>query len=608
MRTKYLLILLLLLLILPVSAEPLVKVEIFNNTYNESLTVLKPENWIKMTGGSDVPIPTMKFVYNGINSTQYTKGDKTVRITTNEIQRYEDYVVNYPFTKHPIYYEGDNVTAEIDGTKDIANETAYVYLVKTYPTQLKDALASAVDGDTQPLRDLLNGAVQNKTITLDTNGKATVSFDTLSPGDYVVVALLNSSSDKNVTFVSATVFEVLEHKSSLSVDSTIERSSKDEIKYLEGEFKILGGNDNAKYTYVAVLIRKDATVTFKLSSGGTKTTTNLTAKVGSASQEAELVKGFKIAGVGLKNVNATTIREWLNAFPSDTVGFSVDRGVTGTTYNFKILLKGMSDGEYYLYVAAWNTSNSSQRVVAFNWASVEIKTVTPPPPRHIGGGGGGYVISPPPKAEVTYSEALTIPANVEMKIEVPSTKAKEIGVLSVVIKVPERMTLDVVVSKLKSLPTGVPKPPTKDVYGYIDITFRKFGTNIEVEPSGYVVFKVSKSWLAEKGYDPKNVVLMEYRNGWKELKTELTGEDENNYYYKSEIGSFSVFAIAVKAVAPAVTPTPTPTVTPVKTPIETPTATAPPITPAQKPWWQIPGFEAVIAVVALAIVTLWRRR
>ncbi len=144
MRTKYLLILLLLLLILPVSAEPLVKVEIFNNTYYESLTVLKPENWIKMTGGSDVPIPTMKFVYNGINSTQYTKGDKTVRITTNEIQRYEDYVVNYPFTKHPIYYEGDNVTAEIDGTKDIANETAYVYLVKTYPTQLKDALASAV--------------------------------------------------------------------------------------------------------------------------------------------------------------------------------------------------------------------------------------------------------------------------------------------------------------------------------------------------------------------------------------------------------------------------------------------------------------------------------
>jgi len=341
MRTKYLLILLPLLLILPASAEPLVKVGISNNSYYENLTVLKPwdgGNWIKMTGGSEVKIPNIKMVYNGINSTQYTKDGKTIKITTNEIQKNQDYIVNYPFTKHPVYYQEDTVTAEILGTSDLAGKTAYVYLVRTYPTQLKNALASAVDGDTQPLRNLLNSAIKEEQVHLDANGDATVSFGSLSPGDYVVVALLNKSTDANVTFVSATAFEVLEHKSKLNVDTTITRSSKDEIKYLEGKFDILGGDDNAKYTYVAVLIRKDAEITLKLTSGGTKATTNLTAKVGSASQEAKLVEAFKVAGIGLNKINATTVKDWLNAFPSDTVGFSVDRGVTGKTYNFKTLL------------------------------------------------------------------------------------------------------------------------------------------------------------------------------------------------------------------------------------------------------------------------------
>jgi methanogen extracellular protein (TIGR04279 family)/PGF-pre-PGF domain-containing protein len=626
MRMRYLLILLMLLLILPASAEPLVKVKIFNSSYYESLTVLKPEddgNWIKMIGGSEVPIPSIKLVYNGINETQYTKGDKTINITTNEIRENQDYVVDYPFTTHSVYYRDDEVKAEILGTSDLAGKTVYVYLVKTYPTQLKDALASAVDGNTQPIRDLLNNAVQNKSVILDANGdNKSISFGTLSPGDYVVIVLLNSSNAPNVTFVSATAFEVLEHKSSLNVDTSITRSSKDEVKYLEGTFEILGGSDNAKYTYVAVLIKKDAEATVKLTSSGTKATTNLTVEVGSASEEAKLVEGFKVAGVGLNNINATTVEDWLKAFPSDTVSFSVNRGVTGKTYNFKIQLQGLSDGDYYLYVAAWNTSNSSQRVVAFNWASVKITTVTPSPSHRPsgggGGGGGGAVVALPPVApapvEATYSEAKTVYPNVEEKVQLPPTKAEATGVLAVVFKVRESMMLEIHVSKLKSLPSNVPKPPAKDVYGYIDITFRKYGTTIEVEPSGYIEFKVSKSWVTEKGYDPENIVLMKYHNGWKELKTELTNEDENYYYYKAETGSFSIFAIAVKPIkpTPTVTATTPPVVTPtVTTPVVTTTAITPTVTPTppvQTVYYAVAIIVIVVVVIGIAIALRKRRR
>lgn len=613
MRARNLLIsmlLLLPLLILPASAEPLVKVEIFNGSYYESLTVLKPGedgNWIKMAGGSEVAIPNIKMVYNGINSAQYTKGDKTIKITAYGIQEDEDYVVNYPFTKHSVYYQEDTVTAEILGASDLAGRTAYVYLVRTCPTQLRNALASAVDGDTQPLRNLLDNAIDNTTVTLDSDGDGAVSYGAIGPGDYVVVATLNASTENNITLISATAFEVLEHRSSLDADTSITRSSEEEVKYLEGEFEILGGGD-AKYTCVAVLIRKDAEVALKLTSDGTKATTNLTAKVGSAPQEAELVEGFKVAGVGLENVNATTIENWLSAFPPDTVGFSVDRGV-GKTYSFKILLKGLSDGDYHLYVAAWNSSNSSQRAVAFDWTSVKITTISPTPtpaprPPVVG-------VRPPPGVEVAHSELRTVSANVDVRFDLPPAKAELIGVLAVVFRVPESMTLEVRVSKLASLPAGVPGPPARDVYGYIDITFRKYGTDIEVEPAaGRIEFKVSKSWIAERGYDPATVVLMKYHEGWEELKTELAGEDEKNYYYRAEIGSSSVFAIAVKAVVPA-TPTPAPPVTPVATPTAAPTATPTP-TPAPKPWWRTPEFGAALAVAAALVVVVivwrWRRR
>ncbi len=710
MRTGYILILLSLLLILPASAKPLAKIEIFNNSHYESLTVLKPGddgNWIKMTGGSEVVIPNIKFVYNGINNTQYTKNNKTIKITTYGIQKNQDYVVDYPFTEHPVYYRGNTVSAEILGTSDLAGKTTYVYLVKTYPTQLKNALTSAIDGDTQPLRNLLNSAIQEISTTLNASGDANVSFGTLGPGDYVVAVLLNRSTDLNITFVSATAFEVLEYKSSLNV-SNITRSSVNDNVFLDGTFTIIGGSNSAKYTYIVALIRKEAySVEFRLESGGTKATTNLKAN------NATLVKSFKIGGVGLNKVNATTVYNWIkDAFPPNSV--SVEKGKKiGNTYEFSLPVSGLPDGEYYLSVAAWNSSNSSQKVVAFSQAIVKITTITTfgVSPTSIsktitrgssasvrliisntgnyelrelrlsasgniagwisfsqnyissipageskavtvrmsvpngagtgthtgkitltsenggskeipvsinvravvtgGGGGGGYVAPPPAQparpthVKAAYSEALTVPANVETKIELPPAKAKATGVLAVVIKVPEKMMLEVQVSKLKSLPSGVPKPPAKDVYEMLDIAFSKYGTGIKVEPSGYIEFKVSKSWIEKKSYDPAEIVLMEYHKGWEELKTEMTGEDMNYYYYKAEAGSFSIFAIAVKAVTPVVTPTPISTTTPVTAPTVTPTVTP---TPTPKPWWRIPGFETALAIAALAIIVLWRRK
>ena len=359
-----------------VSADPLVKVEIHNLTYYESFTILRPngtQNWIKMSGGTNITVPSMRLIYHGINTTTYTKGDKMINITTYGINKDEDYIVNYPFATHPIYYQTDSVTAQILGANDLASRTAYVYLIKTYPTELKNALSSAVDGNTQPLRNLLNNAISNTTITLNSSGDGAVSYGTLNPGDYVVVATLNSSTENNLTLISATAFEVLEHQSSLNANN-ISRSNVSDWVTLDGTFTISGGSSNSYYTYIAALINKTAfSVNLTLNSGGTKATTNLTAN------NAVLVDSFKIGGVGLNKVNATTVCNWIkDAFLPNTVSLGKEEKKKGITYDFSLPVKDLPDGDYYLNIAAWNSSNSSQRVVAFSQVLITISTVPTP--------------------------------------------------------------------------------------------------------------------------------------------------------------------------------------------------------------------------------------
>ena len=85
-------------------------------------------------------------------------------------------------------------------------------------------------------------------------------------------------------------------------------------------------------------------------------------------------------------------------------------------------------------------------------------------------------------------------------------------------------------------------------------------------------------------------------------------EDDKYYYYESTLPGFSYFAIAEKAVKPTPTCTPTPTQTPVVTPtkeiIETVTPT-PTVTQEEKKG--IPGFDIVLAILAIMAVYLSRR-
>ncbi|MDK2795567.1 MAG: hypothetical protein PWQ58_766, partial [Archaeoglobaceae archaeon] len=323
----------------------------------ESLAILK-DCWIELDGGKEVKIPAITFEYSGVPSANYTKNGKTVKINSSVG---ESYSVTYPYTSHRVYLDGDNVILNFNTT--LSNKQIYVYTLRTYPMQVKEAIEKALDGNTTFLKGLLERAYNNTTVNLNDTGKDSLTLYNVPAGDYVVVALENESSEASNTqasntLIAATAFTVLEHDSTLDVPRTITTG-----QYLEGYFNI-STSSTANYRYIVALVDESVTAKFKLTSDGTKATTNLMLN------NAKLVEGFKVAGVGLKNVNASKVVNLLNEAFGDKISVAEDK--SGKVYSFRLITEGLPAGKYLLYAAAWNLSNPSQRVVAFNWTEIEI--------------------------------------------------------------------------------------------------------------------------------------------------------------------------------------------------------------------------------------------
>ena len=246
-------------------------------------------------------------------------------------------------------------------------------------------------------------------------------------------------------------------------------------------------------------------------------------------------------------------------------------------------------------------------------------TVTSPPARRAGGGGGGggaAFIPPPLEAppEVKHVEARYFPANREVTFKPPSKIVEAADIIEVVIKPKETATVTFAISKAKSLPREIPKPPY-DTYEIFEIGLAKYGTTTRVDAEGKVKFRVSKSWLGERGYTEEQILLMKYTSNagkWVEVPAEVTGEDNSYVYYESTLSSFSVFAIVAKPslVIAETTPSPLPMTPsmgemPKETmPKETQPAKSTKITPEKR----TPGFDFLAAIAAMATLAISVRR
>jgi len=99
----------------------------------------------------------------------------------------------------------------------------------------------------------------------------------------------------------------------------------------------------------------------------------------------------------------------------------------------------------------------------------------------------------------------------------------------------------VIAEKLAEKPPELPEPPGL-VWAYHEININVPEDAIE---NAEINFWVLKEWLATQGASKESIRLLRFHEGgWKELPTEILGENATHVSYRARTPGFSVFAIA----------------------------------------------------------------
>jgi methanogen extracellular protein (TIGR04279 family) len=351
-----------------------------NVTFADHTSSPTDGNWIALKGGTSVKLPSpLTFGYHGINSTSYVSNGKAISITAN-VENNTDHIIEYPYGKHPMLtnVSGKNdLDIEFYGSQDFAGKAVDVYLIRTSPSSLKNAFDAAAKGDTSSFRNLLSSSYEislNK--SLNNSGDMSMSFGGVDAGDYVMFVLLNTSyltGANDLSILSATTFQVLEYDSIMSAPAMAAPNSTVLVSMS------LMNASNASYTYGALLVHKNAyRAAVRLEFNGTKAGTNLMIN------DADLIKGYKIADVGLSNVNKTIATDLIN----DIIGANNGTVTVKTTdkNSTSILLdtEELNNGNYVLIVGVYK---SGENLVAFGQSDVTISSGTSSQTSSSGGGG-----------------------------------------------------------------------------------------------------------------------------------------------------------------------------------------------------------------------------
>lgn len=248
-----------------------------------------------------------------------------------------------------------------------------------------------------------------------------------------------------------------------------------------------------------------------------------------------------------------------------------------------------------------------------SWTNLSVNTESEPSPPSGGGGGGGGGMPPAPSlvAPSEFSESIVkrFSSGEEIVIGMPSNIVA-MGITEIGAVYDQSSNLRVTVSKAL-IPSDVRKPKG-NVYTYFEVLFTDYFTSVKVEPTGYINFKLVKSDLNRA--DESDVQFLKWTGSkWNELSSEFVDEDEEYYYFRVNLDSFSLFAVTIQKEEtapsiPSIPSTPIPTKTPVVTPTISTTSPTPSITPT--PLWKSTEVIIVIAVILAAIAVLgyvaWR--
>lgn len=362
---------------LPINDEYFINIAIGDNeniTFAGHTDSETEGNWIVLKGGTSIKLPSpLTFGYHGINSTTFVSNGKTISVTAN-MENNTDYIVEYPYDKHPMF---TNVTGKNDlvidfyGSNYFAGKGVDVYLIRTSPSNLKNAVDDLSKGDSSYFRNLGSSSYAtslNK--LLDNKGDfKSMSFGKLDAGDYVIIILQNTSylpGANDLSILSATAFEVLEYDSIMSAPNNAAPDSTVIVSMSLTDASV------GSYTYGAILVHESAyKAAIMLESNGTKLGTDL------LMNGADLIKGFKVSGVGSSNFDSADATDIINDVIGANDGVVTFKTTDSNSTSILLDTDGLRRVNYVLLVGVYK---SGDNLVAFGQSDVTLSSGTPPSP------------------------------------------------------------------------------------------------------------------------------------------------------------------------------------------------------------------------------------
>jgi methanogen extracellular protein (TIGR04279 family) len=350
--------------------------------FADHINDLNTGNWVVLTGGTTVSLPTLTAEYSGVSSSSYTKAGNTVTLTSTFTSK----TVTYPLATHPIYRTGDTITANFKGENILSGGAVEFRLVGGSVEDWKQAYSDLLtNADMTKLRTLLGAPVVPPTSadpTFDINGDAAATYVAPAAGDYMLVVLreMNIPGTYVVAIYGMTPVEVIDWPLVTSAPTSVNVGDSFAVT-----FSLTGaGASPDSYRYGAVIISQSAyDLVARLQTTGELSATDLLLNGVLVAEGTGTIAGtpaINLVGFTLNSIDVDVVTtKTSQIFGSSNIAIGFSNPTTNPTGSVTITTgSGMPTGTYVLLMGVWEQGGN--KLVGVKTSTIILNSPPAPPP------------------------------------------------------------------------------------------------------------------------------------------------------------------------------------------------------------------------------------
>lgn len=298
-------------------------------------------NWISLSGGWEISIPSLSLFTDVFgNSSLVVNG-----VEVNVSSVYSSTSLEYPFSSHRVYIQGETVTAYYRGRPENSGDILTWRLIGGDLVDLTDAFNELAVGESMALKGLIsqkNTFYEKTGVSLNQVGDVSTSFSAPMPGSYVLVLLNETENPYSLTIYGFTLVNVADYRLEKTFDSTEIKTGSLFKLYLA----LLGSPQPATRSFGLFLIR-DSAYSFDLEYTNNPTGSLL------LNGETILDENGLTLGTDLDPQSAVHILR--NIFGEGNIAIGLSMETQQTEALVAASTAGLNEGTYKALILVWET-------------------------------------------------------------------------------------------------------------------------------------------------------------------------------------------------------------------------------------------------------------